>query len=177
MQRGFAIGLFTLLFYLSFCDGDYFYFLFSTFYTVISTVMPTNTFTAWVFYSSLFALFVFSFPPFFICHPPKTFLPHTPKQRTVLSCPSLQMPLTAQSPMVCELKVVCPAPFLSQCINPAVDNERTCSLFTQCIKILFPSILFLCGLLFLEVCVCSDQTYIYMHLLLINSYLSIHPNN
>lgn len=48
-----------------------------------------------------------------LSHAPKTSLPHTfPKQRTVLSCPPLQKPVTAQSPMVCEHKVVCPAPLL-----------------------------------------------------------------
>ncbi len=104
---------------------------------------------------------------------PKTFLPHTfPKQRTVLSCSSLQMPVTAQSPMVCEHKVVCPAPLLSSAnewipVHGAVKVTVTYdglkhinmsfSLLTQCMKmcvplLLFPLVLFLCGFMFLEVC-------------------------
>lgn len=88
----------------------FFFFSFYIYKHSTRTVVRTNTFTTWVFYSSLFALFRFPFLP----NPLKTFLPHTfPKQRTVLSCSSLQMPVTAQSPMVCEHKVVCLAPLLS----------------------------------------------------------------
>lgn len=53
----------------------------------------------------------FFFTPF--CQIPTQNLPFSHKQRTVLSCSSLQMPVTAQSPMVCEHKVICPILSLS----------------------------------------------------------------
>lgn len=73
--------------------------------------MCNSTFTTRIFL--FFFHFVFPFCQILSCAP-KTLLPHTfPKQRTVLSCSSLQMPVTAQPPMVCEHKVLCPAPLLS----------------------------------------------------------------
>lgn len=98
----------------------------SNFLYKAATVKHTSTFTTWVFYSSLFALFCF---PLFAksSHVSAQNLPsltHFPNQRTVLSCPSLQMPVTAQSPMVCEHKVVCPTPFLSHWMDPSTQCSK-----------------------------------------------------
>lgn len=118
MRCGFAVGLFTFLFDLSLILRLRLYSVhFFSFYIVIyrhsanaavQTQLLLEFFLFFPFCSLLFSLFAKT------SHvPPKPSFPtHSPKQRTVLSCSSLQMPVTARSPMVCE-QVVCPALLLS----------------------------------------------------------------
>ena len=105
--------LFSLI-CLSFWNWGYIQFVFFILYSHLQTFYQCSHAYKHIhnllfFYSFLFALFCVPFFAKSSHAPPKPFfLTHSPNQRTVLSCSSLQMPVTAQSPMVCELKLSAP---------------------------------------------------------------------
>lgn len=123
MQCGFAVGLFPFsLWSVSHSEmrlhSVHFYF-FSVLYIHSRRRCAGACFSKDILDLSLFFLFspfcslLFSLFTKTSHVPPKpSFLTHSPKQKTVHSCPSLQMQVTARSPMVCE-QVVPPASLLS----------------------------------------------------------------
>lgn len=117
MRCGFAVGLFlfdlSLILRLRLYSVHFFSFYIVIYRHSANAGVQTQLPATWVFLFSPFCSRLFSLFAKTSHVPPKPSFPtHSPKQRTVLSCSSLQMPVTARSPMVCE-QVVCPAPLLS----------------------------------------------------------------
>lgn len=155
MQCGFAVRLFPFsLWSVSHSEmrlhSVHFYFFHFCIFTVSDIVLAPafrKTFTTWVcflfspFCSLLFSLFTKT------SHvPPKpSFLIHSPKQKTVHSCPSLQMQVTARSPMVCE-QVVPPAPLPSSANEwipitwYSYDDASDGPIHLKCLSVSWPSV-------------------------------------
>lgn len=143
--------------------------IFHDLFSVSAVISPTLSVELFVQSHSLLEFFtlpfffaLFCFSPFakFL---PKTCPPHTfPKQTTVLSCSSPQMPVTTQSPMVCEREVFCPAPFLSQRVHGAVkvtvtsDGFKTRKNVSQSLDLVFEDVCtsIALPLSIVSVCVC-----------------------